>query len=107
MKKILFICGQNKLRSPTAEAIFFAHDNWEVRSAGLKNDSDAQISTEDVSWADYIFVMENVQKRKLQNQFKDILNHQKIISLNIPDKYDYMDTAMIEILKHKVPALVR
>mgnify|MGYP001033597397 CR=1 FL=1 len=39
MKKLLFICSQNKLRSPTAEAIFSQDDRLEALSAGLNNDA--------------------------------------------------------------------
>lgn len=35
MKKFLFVCSQNKLRSPTAEQVFSNLPNIEVRSAGI------------------------------------------------------------------------
>ena len=35
MKKLLFICSQNKLRSPTAETVFNEHERLEAFSAGL------------------------------------------------------------------------
>lgn len=107
MKKILFVCGQNKLRSPTAEAVFSSYSDWEVRSAGLKNSSDVQIGDDDVEWADYIFVMENFHKKKLQDKFGNVLNKQNVICLAIPDNYKYMDEALIKILEMKVPAFVR
>ena len=69
MKRILFVFGQNKLRSPTAESVFSSNPEWEVRSAGLKNNSDVQVGIDDVEWAEYIFVMEKSHKRKLQKLF--------------------------------------
>lgn len=107
MKKILFVCGQNKLRSPTAESVFSSYPNWQVRSVGLKNNSDVQIGADDVEWADYIFVMENVHKKKLQDKFRKVLNKQKVICLGIPDDYQYMDKELINILNSKVPGLVK
>jgi predicted protein tyrosine phosphatase len=33
--KLLFICSKNRLRSPTAEAIFTSYEGLEADSAGL------------------------------------------------------------------------
>ncbi|GLQ29595.1 low molecular weight protein tyrosine phosphatase family protein [Litoribrevibacter albus] len=107
MTKILFLCSKNKLRSPTAEAIFCNVEGWEVTSAGISNDAEVPVSLEDIEWADYIFVMENAHKKKLANKFGRALNKQVVISLGIPDDYDYMDEELIRILKSKVPDLVR
>lgn len=106
MKKVLFICSQNKLRSPTAEAVFCDVSDWEVRSAGLNHHAEVPISEEDVAWADYIFVMEPVHKRKLKKRFRPLLKNQKIICLNIPDNYDYMDPKLIELLEQRVPHFI-
>ncbi|GAA3940993.1 phosphotyrosine protein phosphatase [Litoribacillus peritrichatus] len=107
MKKILFLCSKNKLRSPTAESIFANVEGWEVASAGISHDAEVHVSLEDIEWADYIFVMEKNHKKKLSNQFGKALNRQTLISLDIPDDYEYMDDALIKILKNKVPSLVR
>ncbi len=45
-KHILFLCSQNKLRSPTAEAVFSEHPGVEVDSAGLNNDAEVPLSEE-------------------------------------------------------------
>lgn len=107
MKKILFICSQNKLRSPTAEAIFSNREGWEVRSAGLNNDAEIPLGIEDVSWADYIFVMEQTHKKKLKKKFREYIKDQHIICLGIPDDYDYMDQELIVILNNKVPKFIK
>ncbi len=107
MKNILFVCGQNKLRSPTAETVFASRSDWNVRSAGLKNNSDVQIGADDVEWADYIFVMENIHKKKVQERFRTTLNKQKVICLGIADNYGYMDEGLINLLEAKVPSLVK
>ena len=51
--------------------------------------------------------MEKNHKKKLSNRFGKALNRQTFISLDIPDDYEYMDEALIKILKNKVPSLVR
>lgn len=106
MKNILFLCSQNKLRSPTAEAVFCDVTGWEVRSAGLNRGADIYISNEDVDWAEYIFVMEQTHKKKLKQKFRGCIKNQKVICLGIPDNYDYMDNKLIEILKKKVPHFI-
>lgn len=107
MKKILFICSKNKLRSPTAEAVFGDIEGWEVASAGISNDAEVHVSLEDIKWADYIFVMEKAHKKKLSSKFGSAIDSQNVISLDIPDNYEYMDKGLIEVLKEKVPKLVR
>ena len=106
MKNILFICSQNKLRSPTAEVVFCDYEGWNVRSAGLNNDAEVPLGTEDVEWADIIFVMEQAHKKKLKQKFRESLKNQKVVCLGIPDNYDYMDTELIKILNTKVPQFV-
>ena len=106
MKNILFLCSQNKLRSPTAESIFCDIDGWDVRSAGLNTGAEVYISTEDVEWADIIFVMEQAHKKKLKKKFREQIKNQSIICLGIPDDYDFMDDKLIKILKDKVPQFV-
>ena len=102
MKRFLFICSQNKLRSPTAEQVFSHYPNIEVRSAGLNNDAVYHLSSEDLLWAEYIFVMEKAHKNKLQKKFKEFIKNQRIIVLDIPDEYEYMDPILIDELKRKV-----
>ena len=106
MKKVLFICSQNKLRSPTAEAVFGNHPELEVQSAGLNNDAVNVLTPELVEWAETIFVMEKVHKNKLQKKFRRQLRGQKVIELGIPDEYDYMHPELVSKLKEKVPRLL-
>jgi predicted protein tyrosine phosphatase len=54
----LFVCSQNRLRSPTAEHIFTGHSGIEVSSAGTNNDAENPLTPELIEWADTIFVME-------------------------------------------------
>lgn len=103
MKKILFVCSQNKLRSPTAEAVFSVYPGLEVRSAGLNNDAETPLGPADVAWADIIFVMENTHKLKLRRRFKASVKDQQIICLGIPDNYEYMEPELVEMFKKSVP----
>lgn len=101
MKHILFICSQNKLRSPTAEAVFSDHPGIEVDSAGLNNDAVVPISIEQLDWADLIVVMETVHRERLNRKFRKALGGKRITVLNIPDNYEYMQAELITLLKSK------
>ena len=102
MKRILFVCSKNKLRSPTAEHVYAEVPGFEVTSAGTSNDADVRLSEELVEWADTIFVMEKTHKTKLQKRFRKSLNRQNVIVLGIPDEYGYMDEDLVSILKMKL-----
>lgn len=101
MKRVLFLCGKNRRRSPTAEAIFVDRPDLEVRSAGLDHDSDNPCTPEDVEWAELIFVMEKSHRTKLSRKFKAQLRA-KVICLNISDDYPFMDPKLIERLARGV-----
>jgi predicted protein tyrosine phosphatase len=98
----LFVCSRNRLRSPTAEAVFSNRRNVEILSAGTAPDAENPVSAEDVDWADIIFVMEAVHRRRLQKRFGKLLEGKKLIVLGIPDKYQYMDKNLVILLLKKV-----
>lgn len=102
MKRALFICTQNRLRSPTAEQIFASWPDVETDSAGLGNDANTPLSSEQIAWANIIFVMEKAHRNKLSKKFRPYLSNKRIICLDIPDDYEFMDPVLISILKLKV-----
>lgn len=101
--KVLFICSRNKLRSPTAEEVFSMDERLEVRSAGLESDAVNSLSSDDLEWADIIFVMEPSHRKKLSEKFNPFVRGKRIVCLNIPDRYKFMDPELIERLKAAVP----
>jgi predicted protein tyrosine phosphatase len=98
LKTILFVCSQNRLRSPTAEQVFADYPGVEVASAGTNNDAENPLTGELVKWADMIAVMEKPHKTKLQRNFRSSLRGQRIICLDIPDDYGFMDPELIHLL---------
>mgnify|MGYP001550498163 CR=1 FL=1 len=101
MKHVLFVCGRNRARSPTAESVFGDYPGIETASAGTSPDADTPLSSDLIEWADIIFVMEPVHRRKLSTQFRAELKNKRIVCLDIPDKYDFMDAELVRLLKTK------
>jgi predicted protein tyrosine phosphatase len=100
--RVLFICSKNQWRSPTAEAVFAAHPGIECTSAGLRLDAEVPLSAELVDWADLLFVMEKAHKTKLSERFKPHLLGKRVVCLNVPDRYRFMDPALVALLLRKV-----
>lgn len=102
MKNILFLCGRNRARSPTAEAVFAGRDDIAVLSAGTSKDADTPLTADLVAWADVIFTMEASQRAKLSARFRAALKNKRVVCLDIPDKYEFMAPALVQVLKAKV-----
>jgi predicted protein tyrosine phosphatase len=102
-RNVLFICGKNRLRSPTAEQIFADWPGIETSSAGISHDAESPVTPELLQWADLVFVMERAHRSKLAAKFKPHLGNKRVVCLDIPDKYEFMDPELIRVLKAKVP----
>lgn len=103
MKNVLFICTANKLRSPTAEQVFSNRTDIEVMSAGLDKACGNPVTPELIEWANLIFVMEKAHRNKLSKSFRAHLKTARVICLDIPDDYEFMDPALVRILEARVP----
>lgn len=103
MKNILFVCSQNKLRSPTAEQVFADWPGIEVSSAGTDASCGNPVTPELVEWADVIIAMERAHRNKIQRQFRSSLRTARIVVLGIPDDYEFMDEGLVRLLKARVP----
>lgn len=106
-RNVLFLCSQNRLRSPTAEQVFAGWPGIETASAGLLADAEEVLSLELLLWADLVFVMEKAHRNRLSSRYKAGLNGKRVICLDIPDDYDYMDPVLVELLKRKVTPFLR
>ena len=104
--KLLFIYSQNKLRSPTAEAVFAEYEGLEVDSAGIDRGAEIPLTPEAIEWADIIFVMEKSHRTKLSKNFQSYLKNQRVVCLDIRDEYKYMEPTLVELFKKKVIPLL-
>jgi predicted protein tyrosine phosphatase len=102
MRRLLFICSRNRLRSPTAERTFADYPDVETASAGLASDADEPLSADHIDAADLIFVMEKAHRAKLNRRFGSRLKGKKLVCLDIPDEYRYMQPELVALLEARV-----
>ncbi len=105
--QILFVCSENRLRSPTAAAVFSEYDGVEAISAGTNSDCDTPVSGDLIEWADVVLVMEKSHKNKVSKKFRPLLRDKKVGVLEIPDHFEFMDPLLVRILKDRVPRYIR
>lgn len=98
-RNLLFLCSRNKLRSPTAEAVFRGRPGIETDSAGLSPDAEVPLSPEQIAWADLILVMEKVHRSRLNRKFGKHLAGKRVVVLDIPDNYGLMDPELVRLLE--------
>ncbi len=107
MTNLLFLWSRNRLRSPTAERVFAAWPGVETASAGLAPDADEPCTDELVEWADIVFVMERAHRARLQKRFRKSLKSARVVCLDIPDDYAFMQPELFALLEEKVGPLLR
>ena len=100
-RKILFVCTMNYQRSRTAEEVYRADERFEIRSAGVSKDAFATINLENLTWADFIIVMEKNHRHKIRKRFKETYQNKRIICLYIADEFDFMEQELIRLIKGK------
>jgi predicted protein tyrosine phosphatase len=78
-------------------------NGYQVRSAGTENNARIKVNSGHIGWADIIFVMEKKHSRRLREKFGAMLKEdKKVICLDIPDEYTFMDEELIDILRSRV-----
>ncbi|WHI48447.1 phosphotyrosine protein phosphatase [Microbulbifer sp. VAAF005] len=104
---LLFVCSENRLRSPTGEEVFSAYQGINAIGAGTNSDAETVVSGDLIEWADIVFVMEKSHRNKVSKKFKDLLKGKKLICLDIPDNYARMDPVLVRLLESRVSRHVR
>jgi len=98
--KILFVCGRNVDRSPTAEEMFGTVEGAEVRSAGVSLGATVPVTRDLIDWADKIFVMEHKHEKAILKI--DPSAWRKIEVLNIPDRFYKNQPELRALLKDRM-----
>ena len=102
MKNLLFVCKYNQMRSRTAESIYSDDSRYDVKSAGISKNAQVKLSEDLIIWADIVFVMENKFKDIIVDLYPIEFISTKIVSLDIPDTYYYMEPQLVELIKSRV-----
>lgn len=101
-RRVLFICRLNRRRSATAERIFCKRADLDVRSAGTEPDAMVRVNARMLEWADVIFTMDDEQRASLARSFPSHPALDRLICLQIPDAFAFMDPALVELLEERV-----
>jgi predicted protein tyrosine phosphatase len=102
MIRLLFLCSRNHWRSPTAEAVYRDDPRVEVASAGVSSAARRKVTEKMLLRAELIFVMEHWQKKRLREDFPEVYSDLNVEVLDIPDDYEFMDPALIELIRERV-----
>lgn len=104
--KVLFVCGRNQWRSPTAEAIYRDDPRLEVRSGGVSPSSRQRVSAKQIQWADLVLVMEPKHGARLRERLDHIDEWPAVHCLEIADDYVFMDEVLIALLRERVETVL-
>ncbi len=99
---ILFVCGESKRRSATAEKIFTTDRRMTVRAVGLGETVPRRIRDEDLCWAHLVLAMERKYIVRIRTAFRHLDELPPIMELGIPDKFIFMNPTLIERLREGV-----
>ncbi len=99
---VLFVCGRNKRRSPTAERIFGHDPRMRVRAVGLADTSKRRITEGDLRWADLVLAMERKHVKRLLAMFSELEDLPPVENLDITDEFIFMQRELIEMLESSV-----
>ena len=90
------------MRSLTAEKLLDGMPGYEVRSAGTQPGARIVVTEGHIGWADVIFVMEKSHLAKLRARFPEALDGKRVVTLHIPDDYEFMQPDLLDELRAKL-----
>jgi predicted protein tyrosine phosphatase len=105
-RRVLFICRVNRHRSATAERVFCKRRDLDVRSAGTSEDALVRVNKRMLEWADVVFTMDDQQRDALERMFPSHPALDRLICLDIPDDFTFLDPALVKLLEERVRPLL-
>jgi len=82
--------------------VFAGLPGVETASAGLAPDAEEPVTPDHLDWADLILVMERAHRARLQRRFGRWLKGKRVVCLDIPDDYDFMQPELVALLEKRV-----
>ncbi len=104
-RRILFVCGKGRQRSPTAADIYPALLGCSTDCAGLAKDADSPLTPDQIEWATEIAVMEHRHMASLRERFGRHVGQKPVVCLNVPDRYRYKQPELIDLLTERAARL--
>lgn len=104
--KLLFVCSRNRTRSLSAEKLMEGIPGYQARSAGTQPSARIVVNEGHLGWADVIFVMEKRHLSLLRRKFSQALEGKEIVTLHIPDDFEFMQPELLDELRSKLSAHV-
>ncbi|MCA1560152.1 MAG: protein tyrosine phosphatase [Acidobacteria bacterium] len=84
--------------------MFSKRNDLEVRSAGTSADALARVNARMLEWADVIFIMDDHQRRSLGDMFPAHPALERVVCLDIPDDFNFLDPQLMRLLQERVDA---
>jgi lipopolysaccharide/colanic/teichoic acid biosynthesis glycosyltransferase/predicted protein tyrosine phosphatase len=105
---VLFVCTENLVRSPMAEALFQElrgpESSHHAYSVGIISRAPRRLTTRDIAWADLVAVMETRHQQVIQTHWPGHVT--KVIVLDVSDHFMSGDASLREVLEPKIRALL-
>ena len=86
--------------------MFAKRTDLEVRSAGTSRHALLRVNEHMLDWADVVFIMDEGQRRDLEKMFPGHPAIDRLVSLEIPDDYPFLDPQLVELLTKRVEKLL-
>jgi predicted protein tyrosine phosphatase len=106
VRKVLFVCHLNRVRSATAERLFCKRSDLDVRSAGVASDAMVRVNARMLDWADMVITMDEGQRRALQQMFPEHPALPRVVCLQIPDEFTFLQPELVVLLQERVTPLI-
>lgn len=106
VKKVLCLCSAGLLRSPTTANVLHQTYGFNTRAAGVAADY-ALIPVDDVllAWADEILCVSKEVRHDLLMYFPELNKDPRVLSMNLPDRYQWNDKELINCIKEQYQEL--
>ena len=96
--KLLFVCSYGKNRSVTGAKIF-ADLGHETRYAGVQPNAERLLTTEDLEWADIVYVFEKNHRNRIHTKWPMLYRTKVIRCLYIEDVWNAHDPLLVDIIR--------
>ena len=101
-RRVLFVCGHNRVRSPTAATVYRSRPDLEVRSAGIAEYAAVPLTQEMLDWADLVFVFSKRQRKAIVERFRASSGSRNLVCVPVPDVFEYKSPKLVTMLTGKL-----